>query len=542
MRYAIFFLLLVTSFLRLKASDELLSRPKLIVTIVADQMRWDYLYRYYDRYTDKGFKRLMNDGFRCENAMINHLPAYTAPGHATIYTGSVPSVHGIAGNNWHDNQTGRAWYCVEDTAVQSVGGSREAGKMSPKNLLASTIADELKLATNRQSRTYGIALKDRGSILPAGHLANGAYWFDDSTGNLITSSYYADTLPSWLQDFNQKELPGKHLKKPWTLLYPPATYRQSLPDENPYEGALKGGTASFPHNADSGKSSKNYGLLRMIPAGNTYTFQAAKACIRGEKLGRKGNPDFLAISLSATDYIGHIFTPNSMEIEDTYLRLDKDLAAFLSFLDEYIGEGNYLLMLTADHGGAHNAAYLQDLGIPAGNESERTIAAELKKHLKDVFKQDSLIRTVDNYQVFFREDVIRKSGISRKELKDAVRNWLYQKPQVAYVLDMETSDQPVVPDLIRTMAANGHNRLRSGSLLIINNPGWYYGYLPTGTTHSTWHPYDTHLPLLWYGWGIRRGESFATIYMEDIAPTLAALLRIQMPNGCTGKVIEALFR
>lgn len=533
-----FFLLLTVS----TTAQTSPSKPKLVVTIVADQMRWDYLYRFYERYGNDGFRRLMNDGFRCENAMINYLPAYTAPGHACIYTGTIPSVHGMAGNNWIDNFSGRNWYCVEDTTVQPVGGSRKASLMSPRNLLASTITDELRLATNMRSRVFGIAIKDRGSIIPAGHIPNGAYWFDDSTGNLITSSYYEDTLPSWLVRFNEQRLPDQYLRTPWEPLYPLESYRQSLQDNNPYEGSInRSGGTGFPHILTE-KSGRDYKAFRRIPAGNTYTLDAAKACIEGNALGSLDVTDFLALSLSSTDYIGHIFTPNSIEVEDTYLRLDQDLGDFLRYLDKQVGKDNYLIMLTADHGGAHNARYLQDIGIPAGNESKSILEKELKAHLLASFGTDSLFLSADNYQVFLNEQKIISSGTDKKKLKESIRTWLYQRPQVAYVMDMEDLNSTAVPEPVRTMAINGYNRIRSGSMLIVNNPGWYYSGIPTGTTHSTWHPYDTHLPLLWYGWGIPRGKSYRTIYMEDIAPTLAALLLIQMPNGCTGKVIEEMFR
>jgi len=511
------------------------ARPKLVVGIVVDQMRWDYLYRFYDRYGANGFRRLLNDGFSCENTMINYLPSYTAPGHSCIYTGSVPSIHGIAGNDWIDNLTGKYWYCTEDTSVQPVGGSRFAGMMSPRNLLASTITDELRLATNFRSRVYGISLKDRGAILPAGHLANGAYWFDDSTGNLISSSYYSAQLPSWLVQFNKRRRPDSLLRQSWELAYPASTYKQSITDKNAYEGNFSGEKDPvFPHLSNTPLSYIN---LRKIPAGNTYTLEAAMACIDGESLGAGDMTDFLCISLSSTDYIGHQFTPNSVEIEDTYLRLDRDLASFFGYLDKKAGKGNYLVFLSADHGAAHNAEYLNDLKLPAGNENETALGGKLRQYVKEAFKQDSLIRGMTNYQVFFNENKISTGGINRAELRDKIRNWFYQQPEVVYVADMENMQSAPIPEPIRNMAINGYNRVRSGSLLVIYNPGWYHGYAKTGTTHGTWNPYDTHIPLLWYGWNISKGSTNKTVHMEDIAPTLAALLHIQMPNGCIGKVI-----
>lgn len=526
--------------IQLFAQPKAIERPKLVVGIVVDQMRWDYLYRYYDLYGSGGFKRLLNDGFSCEQTMINYLPSFTAPGHTCVYTGSVPSIHGIAANDWIDNSTGRQWYCTEDTTVNPVGGSKAAGMMSPRNLLASTITDELRLATNFRSRVFGIAIKDRGAILPAGHLANGAYWYDDSTGSFISSTYYASRLPSWLTKFNKKRLPDSFLRKEWKPLYHLNTYTQSLPDNNAYEGNFRGEKSPvFPHLSNL---PVDYMNLRKIPAGNTYTLDAAKACLSGEYLGQHDVTDFLCVSLSSTDYIGHQFTPNSVEVEDTYLRLDRDLADFLNYLDSKVGEGNYLLFLTADHGGAHNAAYLQDINVPAGNANEYKMARDLKAFVKHEFGKDSLLRTYENYQVYFNEDNIKRAGVDRDELRKVVKGWFYRQAQVAYVIDMEDVDKTAVPELIKTMAINGYNQRRSGSLQIVYSPGWYDGYAKTGTTHGSWNPYDTHIPLLWYGWRIKNGSTNRSVNMEDIAATLAALLHIQMPNGCIGKPIRAVVR
>lgn len=532
------YLFLVVFILSLKLNAQTaIERPKLVVGIVIDQMRWDYLYRYYDRYEAGGFKKLMTQGFSCENTFINYLPSYTAPGHACIYTGSVPSVHGIAGNDWIDNFTGRHWYCVEDTLVNPVGGSKKAGKMSPNNLLATTVTDELRLATNFKSKVTAISLKDRGSILPAGHLGK-AYWYDDSTGNLITSSFYENELPEWLVDFNARQLPAKYLSNSWETLYPIHTYTQSLNDDNPYEGKLKTESAPvFPHSYDA----KDLGNLRKIPSGNTYTLEAAKAAIKGQELG-KNETDFLCISLSSTDYIGHNYTPNSVEAEDVYLRLDKELAVFLQYLDNTMGTGNYLVFLSADHGAAHNSVFLKDNKIPAGNQSETQLCKDLNDYLKTKFNYDDPVRGVENYQIVLHEKNIEAHHINRAELKTEIKKWLYARYQVSYVIDLENTYKEAIPEVIREKAINGYNRKRSGSLLIINDPGWYYGYANTGTTHSTWHPYDTHIPLLFYGRNIPKGKTNRTIHMEDIAATLAALLRIQMPNGCIGNVITEVVK
>ncbi|HEY1030156.1 MAG TPA: alkaline phosphatase PafA [Flavipsychrobacter sp.] len=540
MRYIYCIVLSILTFSATRAQQASVKRPALVVGIVVDQMRWDYLYRYYERYGEDGFKRLMNCGFKCEAAYINYTPTFTAPGHACIYTGSVPAIHGIAGNDWIENATGEARYCTDDKTVQSVEGSLRAGKMSPRNMLTTTITDELRLATNMHSKVFGIALKDRGGILPAGHLANGAYWFDDSTGNFISSTYYGNTLPKWLVAFNNIRYADSLSAIEWNTLYPIATYTQSLADNNPYEGVLKGENEPvFPHKAIDTK--KGYGGLRYIPGGNIITLKAAKACIKGEALGQGSNTDFLCVSLSSTDYAGHLFAPNAIEVEDMYLRLDKELASFFRYLDRHVGKGAYTVFLTADHGGAHNAKYMQDVKIPAGSTPEQAATTGLYDFVKNKFGKDSLIRDLSNYQVYLNENQIEKAKIDKESLKHAIVEWYKKQDGVAYVIDMEDMDDAVVPEPIKTMVMNGYNRKRSGVIQIILNPAWYSGYGPsTGTTHGSWNPYDSHLPLLWYGWGIPKGKTNRTVHMTDIAATISALLKIQMPNGCVGHVITEI--
>lgn len=526
--------------LHVQAQNQAISRPKLVVGLMIDQMRWDYLYRYYDKYTENGFKRLMREGYNCQNTMINYLPSFTAPGHTCVYTGSVPSIHGIAANDWIDAETGEACYCTEDAKVKSVGGSQSFGQMSPENLMVSTITDELRLATNMRSKVFGIALKDRSSILPAGHIANGAYWFDDTTGNLISSSYYGDKLPGWLIQFNSKRYVDSVINKDWTLLYPSNSYANSLDDNSPYEGRFRGESAPvFPHSVKG--INRGYYGLRFLPGANNFILKAAKACIRGEQLGQRAATDFLCVSLSTPDYSGHTFGPNSVEMEDMYLRVDKELAGFLAYLDGHVGEGNYTIFLTADHGAAHNPQYMKDVHIPAGNQSEQGQMKGLNVAMKQLWGKDSLIKDLTNYQVYLNEKLIKTAGLRRKEVKASIIEWMNKRVEVAYAVDMEDMSGSTVPEPLRTMIINGYNAKRSGCIQLILQPGWYSSPILTGTTHGTWNPYDTHIPLLFYGWGIKKGATYRSVNMTDITPTIAALLHIQMPNGCIGSVItEAL--
>jgi predicted AlkP superfamily pyrophosphatase or phosphodiesterase len=510
-------------------------RPKLVVGIVVDQMRWDYLYRYQSRYGKGGFLRLMNEGYNCQNTMINYLPSFTAPGHTCIYTGSVPAFHGIVGNDWIDVRTGRDWYCTEDTTVTGVGGGKP-GMMSPKNLLASTITDELRLATNFRSRTFGISVKDRGSILPAGHSANGAYWYDGETGNFITSSFYMSQLPDWVKAFNARKLNDSLMNLDWNTLYPINTYTESTDDDNRYEGVTKGEIKPvFIHKTSL---AKDKGAIRGTPYGNTITRLMAEACIDAEGLGQRGATDFLAVSFSSTDYIGHQYAPNSIEIEDTYLRFDKDLEQLLKHLDQKIGAGNYLVFLTADHGGAHNATFLQDKRIPAKSVTVEKIQKQLNVFLQSRFGDSLLVHSLMNYQVYMNEPAIAQRKLDREKVRTEIMNWFRVQEGITQVLDLEHPDKSIVPEPLKSMVTNSYYPNRCGTIQIIMDPAWYSGYANTGTTHGSWNPYDAHIPLLWYGWGIKKGETFRTTHMTDISATLAALLHIQQPNACVGEVIE----
>jgi len=536
-----FIVLLIVGFSSCVHKPATVERPKLVVGIVIDQMRWDYLYRYYDLYGKDGFRRLMKKGYNCQNTSVNYLPANTAPGHSCIYTGSVPSIHGIAGNNWIDNQSGDNVYCVDDKNAHLVGDNTKAPSYSPVNLHTTTITDELRLATNMKSRVYAIAIKDRGSILPGGHLANAAYWYSDKTGTFTTSTYYPNQNPEWLQAFNKRKAGDSMVKLGWNLLYSAGKYDQSTVDANNYEKAFKGEKAPvFPHVFDSLADSDRYAVLKSIPAGNTYSIMMAKACIDGEKLGLGQQTDFVALSLSSTDYIGHQFAPNSIEMEDCYLRLDQDIASLLKFLDARYGTGNYLLFMTADHGGAHNATFLSDLDVPSG-VLHASIADDLNAYLKEQFGLDSIVRGIVNYQVFLDNAIIEKTSYEKWEVKQSVIEWLNKRPEVSYAIDMGDMDKTPAPEPVRHMAINGYNKARSGAIQIILNPGWYdYGGKTTGMTHGSWNPYDTHIPLIWYGWHIPKGETNKPFNMTDISATLAALLHIQAPNGCIGRPITEI--
>ncbi|MET0464881.1 MAG: alkaline phosphatase PafA [Chitinophagaceae bacterium] len=518
-------------------SAQTLQRPKLVVGIVVDQMRWDYLYRYYDRYSAGGFKRMLTQGFSCENAFIPYTPTYTAAGHTSVYTGSVPAINGIIGNNWYRRDLKRSWYCAEDTTVKSVGSNSSAGKMSPRNMWTTTITDELRLATNFNSKSIGIALKDRGAILPAGHSANAAYWFDNSSGGWITSTYYMSELPDWVKKVNDKRLPDQYMAQNWNTLYPIETYKQSTEDNKPYESNLTGEDNTFPHQTSA--ISNKYEAFRGTPYGNTFTFDLAKAAIDGEKLGQRGVTDFLAVSFSSTDYVGHAFGPSSIEIEDTYLRFDKELAAFYTMLDATLGKGQYLVFLTADHGAAHVPNFMKEHNIPAGAFDDAEIRKWLNENAEKKFGVKNAIETVMNYQLYLNYAALETAKVDQDDFKQWAIKELSQHPAIMSAFDLHELAETTLPSTIKERVMNGYNQKLSGDVQFVFMPQWFDGGYK-GTTHGTWNPYDAHIPMVWFGWKIKPGKTNRETHMTDFAPTIAALLHIQMPNGNVGHVVEEI--
>jgi len=516
-------------------------QPKLVVGLVVDQMRWDYLYKFKKLYGNGGFNRLLNQGFSCDNTMITHLPTYTAVGHTGIYTGSLPAIHGIVGNNWIDRASGKNVYCTDDSTVTGVGSNNENGKMSPRNMMTTTIADQLRLNNNFKSKVIGISLKDRGAILPAGHSANAAYWFDDKEGKWISSTYYMESLPAWVNNFNDKKIPDSLMAQGWNAIMPMKDYDLSTEDKVTYEGKIPGmNQNNFPYQLNA-MSDKKYKAFRYTPFGNTYTLKFAASAIENEQLGKGAVTDFLAVSLSSTDYIGHVFAPNSVEIEDTYIRLDRDLTIFLSYLDKTIGAGNYLFFLTADHGVAHNPEFLKEHKLPAGNFDDNELIKALNDTLKLMNTSIPQIMAIDNSQIYFNDndELIKANG--KTIFKGIVVNLLEKKSFISHAFDIEKITTSTMPAVIAEMVKNSYYPKRSGDVMFIPNPGYLDGG-KTGTTHGLWNPYDAHIPLVWYGWNIKSGRSHKEVHMTDIAATLAALLDIQMPNGCVGKVIEEVVK
>ena len=519
-----------------------LQRPKLVVGIVVDQMRWDYLYKFYDLYNKNGgFKRFLNQGFSCENTLVPYTPTVTAAGHTCVYTGSVPAINGIVGNDWYDNIENKEVYCTEDESVNTVGASDDAGKMSPRNNVVTTVTDELRIATNYASKVIGISMKDRGAILPAGHVANAAYWYNPNAGKFITSTYYMTELPAWVNTFNNRRLQDSLYKLNWTLSLPESVYKKYAgADEEPYESKPFGNDQThFPYRL-SDYINKDYSKITSTPYGNTFLEALAEAAVINENLGKNNVTDFLAVSFSSPDYIGHAFGPDSWEQLDDYIKLDSTIGRLFSFLDKQVGEGNYLVFLTADHAVASSPGYSVKHHLPGGAFNTSTLINGLKQLLSEKYKSDRLIKGEYNDQILLNYKVIDSLNIDRDALERTIINFAELQPGVARAVSMRNVSTTTLPDVQKKMYSNSYFPQRSSDIRFELKSGYVSGS-GIGTSHGLWNPYDAHIPLLWYGWNIKAGKTNRETYMTDVAPTVAALLHIQMPSGCVGKVIPEVF-
>lgn len=475
--------------------------PRLVVGIVVDQMRWDYLSRYYDQFTDKGFRRLMDDGFSCNNCLINYLPTVTAIGHTSVYTGTAPAFHGICGNNFYID--GKKTYCTGDSTVNTVGADGDKGKQSPRNMLATTIGDQLRLHTDFNSKVVGVSYKDRAAILPAGHSANAAYWFDTKNLCFITSTYYMGELPQYAKEVNNT------LKK----------------------------------NKEVQKAGSNIGYY---PLCGTVITDMAIAALKGEQLGQGKATDMLCVSYSQTDVIGHEWGTRGEHTDEAYLTLDRDLGRLLNALDEQVGQGNYLLFLTADHGAAHNWHFLNDHHIPAGplynDDMKQAINTEVERRLG---ADKPVVSDIMDYRIFLNHQSIREQNLDLNVVKQMAIDLLRTWKGVVTVVDFEKTRTSAIPQLLIDRILMGYHPRRSGDLIIIPEPqyySWWSNVASTHTTHGEWNPYDAHIPCVFYGWHIQYGATSRQISITDIAPTVCQLLHIQQPNACTGEAIFEVFK
>jgi predicted AlkP superfamily pyrophosphatase or phosphodiesterase len=519
-------------------------KPKIIVGIVVSQMRYDYIQRFWDKLDENGIRRIVNRGSVCKNASFNYLFSQEGVGHASISTGTTPSDHGIVGHKWYLYLQDRIEQSAEDQQHKAVGGDTDNGHFSPRNLMCTTFSDELRLSDNFRSKVFSVSLDAAPGIFSAGHTANAAYWFDQRTGNWITSTYYADTLPSWVDDFNHKRFPDIYLKEVWNPLLPVSDYTESLPDKNKYETGFKG-QVTFPYElADLSEIKRNkidYSLLEKTPFGNTFTKDFASTLVVNEKLGQDDITDVLMICFTAMENIGNLFGPNSIEIEDAFLRLDREIAHFLTFLEDYIGKENALVFLTSDHGVSQVPSYLADNKIPAGYFNQNGALSLLMSALNNTYGRGDWVKAYHAQQIYLNRLLIEDSKISLQQMQDYVAQFMLQFSGVANTITAYTLQTTNFTDGVFKKIQNSYNQKRSGDVIINLKAGWVEkSEGSTGGTSS--YSYDSRIPLIWYGWKIGRTSITRAVDITDIAPTLATFLNITFPNSCTGKPVFELIQ
>ncbi len=515
--------------------------PRLVVGIVVDQMRYDYLLKFHDKFGAGGFRRLLSEGFNCENAHYDYAPTYTGPGHASIYAGCGPSVHGIVGNEWYSREERKPVYCASDASARAVGGSQNAGLMSPRRLAAANVADELRLFTNKKSKVVGVAIKDRGAILPAGHCPNSAWWLDLKTGSWMTSDFYKKELPRWVEDFNKNGEVDKMGDSVWAPLEKTLKNSRSIADSNIYEDVFgREKSSAFPHDLKKSRGAVNLGeLVASTPFGNDLTAQFARAAIENEGLGEDEWPDLLALSFSSPDLIGHRFGPASLEVEDNYLRLDSTLSDFLSFLDQKIGREKWLVFLTADHGASQNARFLTDNGLPGGSWDAKKLRDTLGATLETAFGSGGLVLSCINGQVYFNRKKIEAEGLDFSKIEAKTVEFFRGWPQIHSVFTASTLLENEFLRPPTSLVQNGFMPSRSGDVALNFMPGWV-DWGPLGATHGSAWSYDTRVPCVWAGWRVPTGTFSGRVGVTDIAPTLSILLNIPLPSGATGEPIRAI--
>lgn len=496
-----------------------ISKPKMVIAVVVDQMKYEYVYRFWDDFGQKGFKKLINQGTFCRNTHYNYVPTYTGPGHASIFTGTTPAVHGIIGNSWYSRDSLKPVYCAGDWKAQTICLCQKPhdklnkgdGNMSPRNLLSTTIGDQLKIV-DTSSKVFGVSLKDRGSILSAGFSANGAYWMN-STGNWITSDYYRNSIPNWVKQFEELNPVSNYMNSFWSG----STFNINLKDKLDQRGPS---------------------AIKSTPKGNQILWDFSKQLILNESLGSDEHTDLLVVGFSATDYIGHQFGPDAEQTKDTYLKLDQTIADMLLFFDKQFGKKNYTIMLTSDHGAATSPDVMRKMKFNGGRFDSRKLLLELNNYLFDVFGQDQLVSKEINMQFYLNFDIINSAGIEVDLLFQKIKDFLESKEFIKSVYDFRFNYFSINEKEVE-MIKNGYHPKRSGDLFYVLNPGYLEWSRETGTTHASQYNYDTHVPLIFYGNGVQRKKLIdKRVHISDIAPTLSIIMKTSFPSGCTGNPIE----
>lgn len=517
-------------------------KPKLVIGIVVEEMKYDQLEKFRDKLGENGIKKLINEGTYFKNASFEYMLTQSAPGHATISTGAEPSSNGITSDDWYVPLKNELINCTKDVSVNAVGGSFESGLHSPVNLLVSTFSDELAMSTNRKAKIFGVGLRESSAIFSAGHSANAAYWFDNTSGTWMSSSYYLKTMPTWVNDFNAMKFSDTYLNSTWNLLRPAKDYAECQPDSNKYEIGFNG-INYFPYDLRKIRSkSKDYSLLRETPFGNSLTTDFAIRLIKNERLGKHDVTDYLSICYSATDYIGHRFGPSSMEMGDAILRLDDEIKNLLTFLNDSIGKKNVLIYFTAAHGMCEVPTVLEMNRIPSGYFQQNQALQLLRTYLNAVYGEGNWVKGYSERQIFLNRTLIEDARLSLDDVQKKVARFLVQFTGVeaAYPYSAFEANDFGNGNLKRII--NNFSPQRSGDVIVTLNPGWVEKESDYVTNHNSPYEYDSHVPLIWYGWTVNRATVTRHINMTDIAATLSTLCKVPYPNACTGEPMFELFR
>lgn len=540
------------------ASDKPKPKPKLILQITVDQLRGDLPTRYYERLGEGGLRYLLDEGVVFNNAHHAHANTETVVGHATLATGAHPSVHGMIGNVWFDRKTGITTYNIEDpdyhlltegadvdsdTEIDPTQKAASSDGRSPSSILTTTFSDELAALTAGRAKVFGVSVKDRGAVTLAGHSGK-AFWFSKSTGEFVTSSYYYDTYPKWVSDWNAKNLPGQYSGTAWELMHPVDEYLFGDRDDQAWESELGNYGRTFPHAFGDSDNPYFSTFLTISPAGDELTAEFAKTVINAEQLGGDDVTDFLGVSFSATDYIGHFFGPSSLESEDNLLRLDRTLANLFAYIDEKIGLDNTLIVLSADHGSAEAPGYLESLGIPAGYISPDSWDSQpaidrIKSRFGIVGK---LIQGYDHPYLYLGNDIVGNPDIDLFELETAIADELVRFPGVTLAISSTALERGVVPDsfLTRAVSRNFHPK-RSGNVYMVFNSGWFINDLDglsIAVVHGSPWRYDTFVPVIFAGYGIRPKVVSRRVHTVDVALTLSIITGTNPPSGASGEVLS----
>lgn len=518
--------------------SSLAATPKLVVTIIVDQMRYDYLERSPQLFSKNGFRLLLEKGAFMTSAKYNYFPTVTGPGHASYLSGSGPAVHGIIGNDWYDRQLGKEIYCCADTNVTAVGTTNKS-QMSPRNFIGSTVADQMRLQLG--SKVIGISLKDRGAILPAGKQPTGAFWFDSKSGNFITSTYYMTHLPPWVEAFNQRGVPQSFVGKSWERMFETGEYL--FADEEPGEGKLEGETTNlFPHAIQA--STNDFDAVMQSPFGDELVTQFALAALAGEALGQEGRPDLLCLSFSSTDMVGHGFGPYSHEIQDLTFRLDRQFEKLFDAIDAAVGLKHTVIVLTADHAVAPIPEFAQEMGLDGHRWDSAKFVRGLQDQLEKEFGSGKYFLKNDLIYggIYFNQTTLRQKGLEMARISNFLREAALASGLFEACFTREQLLNGNAPGWIGQTALNGYNPARSPDLVLVGKPYGLPGTSKTGTTHGTPYSYDTRVPVIFYGPPFKPGRYANEFYITDIAPTLCSALHITEPAGSFGKVAVEILR